>query len=372
MVLRPLETWEDVGRRVADARESAGLTQEALASRVQIARTALAKIELGRRGLSAIELARVARELDRPIEWFVSESPPSVVSRRSGESTLASGLDAVVDSWARDVELLVELKALRPHDARSPAVPSDVAEAEALAAAIRHEVGQPDGPIGNLAGVAEQLGLYVVSLDLGTELHDGAYVAIDGAGATVINGSHDAGRRRFTLAHELGHHVMADEYATDWSLTHGTDERERHINAFAIHFLLPRQTAVHDWNTWGGRDDPRSATIRVAAEYRLSWTAACTQLQNLGLFERSVGADLRRRPPTRLDLTELGLFVVEELAPPSVSPEFSRAVKRAYQGQKITASRAIELLRGTADEDELPAAEMVPLDALRGDMASPA
>lgn len=372
MALRPLATWDEVGRRVSDARESAGLTQEALASRVQIARTALAKIELGRRGLSSIELVRLAQELDRPIEWFVSESPPSVVSRRAGDTMSVNGLDAVVDSWARDVELLLELRALRPHEARVPTVPADLAEAEALAAAIRTEISQPAGPIGNLAGVAERLGLYVVSLDLGTELPDGAYVAVDGAGATVVNGSHDAGRRRFTLAHELGHHVMADEYATDWSLTDGTDERERRINAFAIHFLLPRETAVRDWNTWGGRDDPRSATIRVAAEYRLSWTAVCTQLQNLGLFERSVGADLRRRPPTRLDLTELGLFVVEELAPPSVSPEFSRAVKRAYQGQKIAASRAIELLRGTADEDELPAAEIVPLDALRGDMASPA
>jgi hypothetical protein len=165
---------------------------------------------------------------------------------------------------------------------------------------------------------------------------------------------------------------MADEYATDWSLVDGTDERERRINAFAIHFLLPRQSAARAWNALRGRDDPRSATIRIAAEYRLSWTAACTQLQNLGLVERSVGAELRHRPPSRLDFTEMGLFVVEELAPPSVSPEFSRAVKRAYQGQKITASRAIELLRGTADEEELLAAEIVPLDALRGDMASPA
>ena len=71
-------------------------------------------------------------------------------------------------------------------------------------------------------------------------------------------------------------------------------------------------------------------------------------------------------------MTELGLFVVEELAPPSVSPGFSRAVKRAYQGQKIAASRATELLRGTADEEDLPAPEVVPLDALRGDITSPA
>jgi Zn-dependent peptidase ImmA (M78 family)/DNA-binding XRE family transcriptional regulator len=372
MVLRPLDSWEDVGRRVAAARESARLTQEALASRIELDRTALAKIELGRRGLSSLELARVARELDRPIEWFVAESPPSVVSRRAAETASANSLDVVVDAWARDVELLLELKALQPHDARVPSVPADFAEAEAFATAIRQEIAVVRGPIGNLAGVAERLGLYVVSLDLGTDLPDGAYVAIEGAGATVINGSHDAGRRRFTLAHELGHHVMADEYATDWSLIEGTDERERRINAFAIHFLLPRESAVRDWKAWGGPVDSRPAAVRIAAEYRLSWTAVCTQLETLELVDRQVGADLRRRPPTRLDLTELGVFVVEELAPPSVSPEFSRAVKRAYVGQKITASRATELLRGTAEEHDLPAPEVVPLDALRGDITSPA
>lgn len=49
--------------------------------------------------------------------------------------------------------------------------------------------------------------------DLGEEGRDGAYVAVDKWGVALINGSVDPGRRRFNLAHELGHHLFADAYA---------------------------------------------------------------------------------------------------------------------------------------------------------------
>lgn len=366
---RSLETWTEVGRRVADARESAGLTQEALALDAGVERTALAKIELGRRGLNSLELARLASALSRPIEWFVTEPPPSVVSRRAEQVDHVDGLDPHIDGFARDVELLIELKALQSIEGPEPQVLETVDDAERLAAAVREEISRPHGPIPSLAGAVERLGLYAASIELSEQLPDGAYVALEGAGATVINGTHDAGRRRFTLAHELGHHAIADEYSTDWWVGDVKEDREKRINAFAIHFLMPRESVVKDWSVSGGREDPRGAAMRLATDYRMSWTAACAHFQNLGLIERGVANDLRGRPPTRPDLLERGLFVVEELAPPTVSPGFAKATLRAYRGSKITARRAIELLRGTLERDELPPVDVVPRDALRADVA---
>jgi predicted nucleotidyltransferase/DNA-binding XRE family transcriptional regulator len=63
------------GRRIAEARRAKGLTQEALAAAVSLDRTALSKIEAGRRNLSSSELGRVARVLDRPLDWFLAEPP---------------------------------------------------------------------------------------------------------------------------------------------------------------------------------------------------------------------------------------------------------------------------------------------------------
>ncbi|MBW3669695.1 MAG: helix-turn-helix domain-containing protein [Actinobacteria bacterium] len=88
-----------MGERVALGRNPAGLTQEALADAVGLDRSALAKVERGIRRVSALELARVARVLDLPLDWFLNESPPAIVNRRSESATLeaVSRLDGEVD-----------------------------------------------------------------------------------------------------------------------------------------------------------------------------------------------------------------------------------------------------------------------------------
>lgn len=59
--------------------------------------------------------------------------------------------------------------------------------------------------------------------------------AVESAAGAVVNGDTDSGRRRMTLAHELGHWLCGDAYDV-WA----RDDRERMLNSFAIHFLAPR------------------------------------------------------------------------------------------------------------------------------------
>ncbi|MBY8828831.1 ImmA/IrrE family metallo-endopeptidase [Hephaestia mangrovi] len=73
----------------------------------------------------------------------------------------------------------------------------------------------------------------------------------DGVAAIVVNLSHHINRRRFTLAHELGHHLLHASYLNDnvhvdrlvlnrdkMSAT-GEDQKERDANAFAAELLMP-------------------------------------------------------------------------------------------------------------------------------------
>jgi transcriptional regulator with XRE-family HTH domain len=101
----------DFGRRIADARESEGRTQAELADAIGLDRTAVAKIEAGTRKVSAIELVAIAASLNRPIDWFVFESPHSVVSRRRDPAVggYSRALDRVLESVARDLALLTSL-----------------------------------------------------------------------------------------------------------------------------------------------------------------------------------------------------------------------------------------------------------------------
>ena len=83
-------TQEELGRRIAQARSDYGMTQADLAASVGLERTALVRVEAGERKVSAMELVALAEALDRPIDWFFTESPPpwSAVAGTCGRRVL--------------------------------------------------------------------------------------------------------------------------------------------------------------------------------------------------------------------------------------------------------------------------------------------
>src|SRR5688500_13794999 len=68
-----------LGAKLREAREYVGLKQEQVAQHMELPRTAVSEIENGRRGVSAIELKRLARLYQRPVTWFTGEEAEAVV-----------------------------------------------------------------------------------------------------------------------------------------------------------------------------------------------------------------------------------------------------------------------------------------------------
>jgi len=64
-----------LGRRIIEAREQRGQTQEALARRIEIEPALLDAMESGRVRVASLQLARVARILDLPLSWFFDGLP---------------------------------------------------------------------------------------------------------------------------------------------------------------------------------------------------------------------------------------------------------------------------------------------------------
>lgn len=62
-----------LGERLRVAREYVGLKQEDVARHLSIPRSALSHIEAGQRKVDALELARMAKLYQRPVNWFTSE-----------------------------------------------------------------------------------------------------------------------------------------------------------------------------------------------------------------------------------------------------------------------------------------------------------
>ena len=359
-------TQADLGRRIADARTETAMTQADLAARIGLERTALVRIESGERKISATELAALAGALGRPVDWFFTDPPIAVASRRRdpGVGGFSWTLDRALENAARDVAFLAERHLLSSSERLTHKAPGSFEDAENLARSVRTAVGQPDGPLLDLQSKAESLGLVGFSLALGPDAGDAAYVEVGSLGVAVINGTTNSGRRRFSLAHELGHHLAGDAYEPSPRLS--ATGTEGMFNAFAAYLLMPRASVRNTWDEFSTKSS-RMAAIAVAVRFSVSWTAACNQLRNLGLIDSRQRENLLMNDLRRGELLEFGEQYTVELEPPSVPLKYARAVISAYREGQLTAGRTVELLHHSVSESDLPEPDAISLDELRAE-----
>lgn len=361
---------ESLGRRVAQAREDAGMTQDGLGRAVELDRSAISRLEKGERKLNVPELVQIASVLGRPLSYFVADPVPSVVSRRSDTAHAHSStrqLDIELEQFSSDVRGLLERNLLPARERIIRHIPQDHSGAESTAASIRSHASLGSGPIIDLGQACEDLGMYTFAASLGERGADGGCVEVEygtgTVGAAVLNGDVPAGRRRMTLAHELGHWVFGDAYDSEVSIS-----SERMINSFAIHFLAPRAGVTRVWNehkSWA----PRDRALTVGAIFRLSWSAAISQLRNLELIDHGQHRSLNEYEPSRGDYLRLGLMWLDEFSAPYLSPSFTSAILNAYAAGRLTSARTLELLRGTLTTDQLPTRTSGSIEDLRRSFA---
>ena len=141
-----------------------------------------------------------------------------------------------------------------------------------------------------LPEIAPRLGLEIVQIE--ADKYDGALLRIQGAhvGTIVINSRiREAGRRKFTLAHEIGHYLLpnqqdlvepcsADSIETGAYLR--ARESESEANSFAAEVLMPREQMVDEL-----RMTPCFQAVRsIAAKFGVSLTAAICRLVEFSTF----------------------------------------------------------------------------------------
>ncbi len=120
---------------------------------------------------------------------------------------------------------------------------------EKLADSLLADVKEPPIPV---QAIASALGLFVDHVALSDEV-SGVLVVNEEGGVIGVNKDHALVRKRFTIAHEIGHYVLhrGDEQLfidkgykvlfRDETSGQGTDIRERDANAFAAALLMPRR-----------------------------------------------------------------------------------------------------------------------------------
>lgn len=271
-------TQEELGRRIRSAREACGLTQEQVATDLDISRPTVAQIEAGNRAVSSLELDQLAHLLGRDIRDFVAkdfgEADPLAALFRAQPEVLAesSVAEALRDCVALGREI-TSLERLLGIDGGSSATASydlppartrweAIQQGERLATEERRRLGLGDAAIPDLTELLETQGIRTGVLDLPSDV-SGLTLNDPKVGLFVVaNRIQHVLRRRFSFAHEYAH-VLADR--DRFGLVSRSSERDNLIevraNAFAASFLMP-ENGVRQFVASVGKGRPS----RVSAE----------------------------------------------------------------------------------------------------------
>lgn len=95
-----------LGAKLREAREYLGLKQDQVARHIDLPRTAVSEIENGHRGVSAIELKKLARLYQRPVSWFTDEEPSAAVP--AALAFLARTASALSDNDRQELQRFAE------------------------------------------------------------------------------------------------------------------------------------------------------------------------------------------------------------------------------------------------------------------------
>jgi Zn-dependent peptidase ImmA (M78 family)/DNA-binding XRE family transcriptional regulator len=296
--------------RLQEARKARGMTQQAVAEQLGLARTTVVAIEKGERRLTPHEIIQFASLYGRPVSGFVSR-PMAVEAfvpqfratwRQQFENDpsleqTAAELQRLAEDYC-ELERLCEMPLARSYPSPYPisgTAPEQAAEE--VATAERNRLGMGDGPVSDLRERLENdVGLRIFYFSMSSRTA-GLFAYNEALGGCVgINVNHPRDRRHWSLAHEYGHFLTV-RYQTEITFLSGRPRRsarERFAEAFAKHFLMP-SSALNRRFTEMHRASERGITLAhicdLADLYQVSLQALILRLEELrrlpsGTWER--------------------------------------------------------------------------------------
>lgn len=167
---------------------------------------------------------------------------------------------------------------------------------EQKAERILSEAGVKSNPIA-VERIAKQLGLEIQDFNFGSEI-SGVLVVREGRGTIGVNADHHLVRRRFTIAHEIGHFVLHHDvsqlfidhrkpsvFLRDTNSSTGERRQEIEANAFAAALLMPRNMVSTVSKGLGLDVFDDEALIALSDAFGVSTQAISLRLAKLGYLE---------------------------------------------------------------------------------------
>ncbi len=353
---------QELGARLRQARERAELTQEEAARALGLDPSAVAKMERGRRGVGALELKRLASLYGTSIEGLLDDPLTEVrvplrVAMRSVEALnpKAEAMKLRMQRIVSDDRWLLEweggaVSGWEPIAAEIPDGLPDYERGYLAAYRFRERYELSDSPIPDLAMLADEVGVVVARLPLGGAGAPDGCSAVDPetfAAYVLVNSDKPRVRRRFTIAHELGHlfmgHLEGGQVAIDESLNERAPQ-EREANAFAAGLLMPEKGvlgAVERLMKRLDENDPMGHIVWLADSFGVSEEAAAYRMLNLGLA-RVTGGETREAVSNVVEDREALREARVRLGLAPATPDSERGVTEMGPSMKARVARALE------------------------------
>jgi Zn-dependent peptidase ImmA (M78 family)/transcriptional regulator with XRE-family HTH domain len=277
----PSEVSQQIGARVRAARVELGLSQADVAVALDLSQAAVSQLEAGRRSPRVDELAVLSDLFARDIDYFLT--PMRAGGDRIGLTFRAGTAELPLPDLQRAVMRFIE-------DVESQPFPESVLRVRAsdpasAAREVRKRTGQTGIPV-DVNAVARGVGVAIFYSPLPDTL-SAFLLRAEERSVIGVNANQSPVRRRFSAAHEIGHHVLdhADGSVFDYAFPTTTEgeppgydpQNEREANQFAAELLMPEENLVED--------APSLSLARLARRYEVSQEAMSFRLLNLGLRE---------------------------------------------------------------------------------------
>ncbi|OCB77972.1 helix-turn-helix domain-containing protein [Flavobacterium crassostreae] len=232
-------------RQLIFAREYRGLTQSELAKNiVGLSQSNLSKYEKGFGLLSDEMVLKIIDFLGFPESWLdhnISNLPENAHYRK--RTTITKKIKTEIEYSIRLIGYLVDQMSNSIEWPEVRLVPLDIEEGytpEIIAKNTRKLLRiLPNEPVKSIFTLLENFGIIVIEFEI-TEKFDGvSFITDKGNPVIILNKSFTNDRKRFTLAHELGHLMMHD-FPIPY---HRNIEKikENEANRFASEFLMPAE-----------------------------------------------------------------------------------------------------------------------------------
>jgi len=325
--------------RIKQARKIACLSLRALSDRIGISHTQLGHYENGQAQPSASVLIKIANALGVSVEFFFRKEAPKLGEIHFRKKSKLSNLVATaIEEKSKDFfSKYFEIEEIAGRERIAfPRQPADERKSpEDWADWLRGKWNLGDDPIPNLQQLLENKGVKIFEVDQENEAFDGLSAYCDKNAFLVISSwlKKDLPRKRMTLAHELGHLLVAQKEQTS------AHEHEIFAKEFATAFLMPKNSFS---KMLGGQRSRVSVSelLPVKRYFGVSLAAIVMRANRLGLLKESAKKSFFIRcGKNGWRKNEPGEYLGEES-----SSRFVRLVKKSVQENEISESKGAELL----------------------------